>query len=424
MWRNYVTVAFRNIRKHKGFSLINIAGLAIGIASCLLILLFVQSELSYDRFHERAERIYRVGFTFHVGTNQFDAALGPCPLAAAMVEEFPEVESAARIFARQSRGGDVFVRYGEKRYKEDKFLWADPELLDILTIPFIKGNPEGALAQPYSVVMTSETAVKYFGQEDPIGKMLELGDGSLYMINGVTESWPEQSHFHFDFLASFPSLPKSEDLDFYDTAVFTYILLRESASIDALESKLPEFSGKCMAPVIEKIMAIPYQDFLESGNFIGFMTQPLRDIHLRSKWGNELEPQGSFNTVIQLIYLAAASCFVLGLHLMNNPATARRGNQVSTAGMAVAILATFALVIHTGGITAVGWIVIFGYASSVPGLLIVSVSPVPVTVHTCDVVLSARQRTSPCTTSDTIKASATAARSPVSGVHAVQIACT
>ncbi len=330
MWRNYVIIALRNIRKHKGFSLINIAGLAIGIASCLLILFFVQSELSYDRFHERAERIYRVGFTFHVGTNQFDAALGPCPLAAAMVEEFPEVESAARIFARQSRGGDVFVRYGEKRYKEDKFLWADPELLDILTIPFIKGNPEGALAQPYSVVMTSETAVKYFGQEDPIGKMLELGDGSLYMVNGVTESWPEHSHFHFDFLASFSSLPKSEDLDFYDTAVFTYILLRESASIDALESKLPEFSGKCMAPVIEKIMAVPYQDFLESGNFIGFMTQPLRDIHLRSKWGNELEPQGSFNTVIIFSAIAVLILIVACINFINltTARSTQRANEV------------------------------------------------------------------------------------------------
>ena len=116
MYRNYLTIALRNILKYKGFSLINIAGLAIGIASCLLILLFVQSELKYDRFHQNKERIFRVGFTFHVGTNQFDAALGPCPLAAALVDEFPEVQSAARIFARQSRGGDVFVSYKDKRF--------------------------------------------------------------------------------------------------------------------------------------------------------------------------------------------------------------------------------------------------------------------------------------------------------------------
>ena len=330
MWRNYLTVTLRNIRKYKGFSLINIAGLATGIASCLLILLFVQSELSYDLFHDKAGRIYRVGFTFHVGTNQFDAALGPCPLAAAMVDEFPEVERAARIFARQSRGGDVFVRYGEKRYKEDKFLWADPQLLDILTIPFIKGSPEEALARPNSVVMTADAAAKYFGQEDPIGKMLELGDGSLYMVNGVTESWPAPSHFHFDFLASFSSLPKSKDLDYYDTAVFTYILLREGASIGELDAKLPEFSGKCMAPIIEKIMAVPYEEFLESGNFIGFMTQPLRDIHLRSQWGNELEPQGSFNTVVIFSAIALLILIVACINFINltTARSTQRANEV------------------------------------------------------------------------------------------------
>lgn len=332
MWRNYLKVALRNIRKHKGFALINIAGLAIGIASCLLILLFVQSELSYDRFHEKADRIYRVGFTFHVGTNQFDAALGPCPLAAALVEEFPEVQSVARIFARQSRGGDVFVRYGEKRYKENKFLWADPEIFDILTIPFVTGKPAEALAQPNSVVMTVETAVKYFGQEDPVGKMLELGDGSLYMVNGVVQSFPEHSHFHFDFLASFSSLPKSKDLDYYDTAVFTYMLLRENVSIEDLKSKLPEFSGKCMAPIIEKIMAVPYKDFLESGNFIGFMTQPLGNIHLRSKWGNELEPQGSFNTVFIFSAIALLILIVACINFINLT-TARSTQRASEVGV-------------------------------------------------------------------------------------------
>ncbi len=330
MLRNYITVALRNIGKYKGFSLINIAGLAIGIASCLLILLFVQSELSYDRFHEKAERIYRVGLTFHVGANEFDAALGPCPLAAAMVNNFPEVEKAARIFARQSRGGDVFVRYGEKRYKENKFFWADPELLDILTIRFVEGSPDEALAQPNSVVLTADTAAKYFGQENPLGKMLELEDGSLYVVRGVTECWPAQSHFHFDFLAAFSSLPKSKDLDFYDTAVFTYILLRENASIEELKSKLPEFSGKCMAPIIEKIMAVPYKQFLGSGNFIGFMIQPLRDIHLRSEWGNELEPQGSINTVIIFSAIAALILIVACINFINltTARSTQRANEV------------------------------------------------------------------------------------------------
>ncbi|MDH5744387.1 MAG: ABC transporter permease, partial [Candidatus Aminicenantes bacterium] len=330
MFRNYLMVALRNIRKHKGYSLINVIGLAVGIASCLLILLFVQSELSYDRFHEKPERIYRVGFKFHVGTNQFDAALGPCPLAGALLRDFPEVERAARIFARQSRGGDVFVRYGENRFKEKRFFWADPDLFDILTIRFIKGDPEDALAQPNSVILSNEAAEKYFGREDPMGKMLELEDGSLYMVKGVTEKWPETSHFHFDFLASFSSLPKSRDPDFYDTAVFTYILLRENASIEQLEAKLPEFSGKCMAPIIEKIMAVPYREFLESGNFIGFMTQPLLDIHLHSDWGNELEPQGNFNTVIIFSAIAFLILVVACINFINltTARSTQRANEV------------------------------------------------------------------------------------------------
>ncbi|UCC40319.1 MAG: ABC transporter permease, partial [Candidatus Aminicenantes bacterium] len=332
MIRNYLTVALRNIRKHKGYSLINIVGLAVGIASCLLILFFVQSELSCDRFHEKAERVYRVGFKFHVGTNQFDAALGPCPLADALVRDFPEVESAARIFARQSRGGDVFVRFGDRRYKEKHFLWADQALFDILSFRFIKGNPEEALAQPYSVVLTKETAEKYFSQEDPMGKMLGLEDGSLYMVKGVTEGWPEASHFRFDFLASFSSLPKSEDQDFYDTAVFTYVLLRENASIEQFEAKLPEFSGKCMAPIIEKIMAVPYEDFLESGNFIGFMTQPLLDIHLHSEWGNELEPQGNFNTVIIFSAIAFLILVVACINFINLT-TARSSQRANEVGV-------------------------------------------------------------------------------------------
>jgi putative ABC transport system permease protein len=338
-------VALRNIRKHKGYSLINIIGLAVGIASCLLILLFVQSELSYDRFHEKAERIYRVGFKFHVGTNQFDAALGPCPLAGALLRDFPEVESAARIFARQSRGGDVFVRYDENRFKEKRFFWADPDLFDILTIRFTKGDPDDALAQPNSVILSSEAAEKYFSQEDPMGKMLELEDGSLYMVKGVTEKWPEPSHFHFDFLASFSSLPKSRDPDFYDTAVFTYILLRENASIEQLEAKLPEFSGKCMAPIIEKIMAVPYREFLESGNFIGFMTQPLLDIHLHSDWGNELEPQGNFNTVIIFSAIAFLILVVACINFINLT-TARSTQRANEVGVRKVVGSTHAQLIR------------------------------------------------------------------------------
>jgi len=374
MFRNYLKIALRNIKKYKGYSFINIAGLAVGIASCLLILLFVKSELSYDRFHEKAERIYRVGFKFHVGTNQFDAALGPCPLADALLRDFPEVQSAARIFARQSRGGDVFVRYGDKRFQEKHFLWADPAIFDILTIPFLKGNPDGALEQPNSLVLTAEAAEKYFGREDPMGKMLELEDGSLYMIKGVTQGWPEPSHFHFDFLASFSSLPKSRDQDFYDTAVFTYILLQDSSSIESLEPKLTEFSGKCMAPIIEKIMAVPYKEFLESGNFIGFMVQPLLDIHLRSDWGNELEPQGNLNTVVIFSAIALLILVVACINFINLT-TARSIQRANEVGVRKVVGSTHGQLIRH---VVLGALVIGTVAGSYPAFFMASLRPVMV----------------------------------------------
>ncbi len=332
MFRSFFIVAWRNFRKNKGHAFINIAGLTIGIASCLLIALFVGSELKYDCFHDNAERIYRAGLKFHVGSNQFDAALGPCPLADALVRDFPEVKSAARVFARQSRGGDVFVRYEEKRYREERFLWADASIFEVLTIPLLKGDSSEALSNPNSVVLTTKAVKKYFAEEDPMGKMLALEDGSLYRVTGVTEGWSHSSHFYFDFLASFSSLPKSKDHDFYDTAVFTYFSLKENVSPESMQSKLPEFSGKYMAPVIEKIMAVSYEDFLKSGNYIGFMIQPLLDIHLRSDWGNELDPQGNITIVFIFSAIAVLILIVACVNFINLT-TARSSQRAGEVGI-------------------------------------------------------------------------------------------
>jgi len=332
MFHNYFIVAWRNFRKNTGHAFINIAGLTIGISSCLLIALFVGSELKYDRFHEDVDLIYRAGLKFHVGSNQFDAALGPCPLADVLVRDFPEVKSAARVFARQSRGGDVFVRYEEKRFREARFLWADASLFDVLTIPLIMGDPSEALKDPNSVILTTKAAQKYFGKKDPMGKMLVLEDGSLYRVTGVSEGWTQPSHFYFDFLASFSSLPKSKDKDFYDTAVFTYFKLHENTSPENLRSKLPEFSGKYMAPIIEKIMAVSYEEFLENGNYIGFMIQPLLDVHLHSAWGNELDPQGNFTIVIIFSAIAVLILIVACINFINLT-TARSSQRAGEVGV-------------------------------------------------------------------------------------------
>jgi putative ABC transport system permease protein len=331
MVRNYFTVILRIIRRHQGYSFINIVGLAIGIASCILILFFVQSELNYDRFHEKANSIYRVPLRFNVGTNHFDCALAPSPLAKALVKDFPEVKASTRMY-KQFRTGNVYVRYEDKQFMEEQFVWADPTVFDVFTIPLIKGDKKVVLKEQNSVILTPKMAEKYFGDEDPLGKMLILEDGTPYQVTGIAESLPENSHFHFDFLATFASLKKSWDPDWYDTAVYTYILVQDIVSPDQIEAKFPEFSRKYYEPIVKRAMGISYDKFIESGNFIGFFLQPLLDIHLHSKVENEFEPPGNMN----MIYIFSAIAFIiLVVACINfiNLATARSTQRAKEVGI-------------------------------------------------------------------------------------------
>jgi putative ABC transport system permease protein len=331
MFKNYVTVILRIIRKHQAYSFINITGLAIGIASCILILLFVQSELNYDKSHEKASQIYRVPLRFNVGTNHFDCALAPCPLAEAMVKDFPEVTASTRLY-KQFRTGNVYVRYEDKQFMEEQFVWADPTVFDVFTIPLIEGDANSVLKEQNSVIITPAMAKKYFESADPLGKMLILEDGTPYQVTGIAKSLPENTHFHFDFLASFASLQKSRDPDWYDTAVYTYILVQQNVTAGQIEAKFPEFSRKYYEPIVKKAMGISYDKFIESGNFIGFFLQPLLDIHLHSKVENEFEPPGSTNT----IYIFAAIAFViLIVACINfiNLATARSTQRAKEVGI-------------------------------------------------------------------------------------------
>ena len=163
MLKNYITVILRVIQKHRGYSFINIFGLAIGISSCILILFFVQCVLNYDRFHDKAHRIYRVPLRFNVGMNHFDCALAPSPLANAMVKDFPEVIASARMY-KQFRTGNVYVRYGDIQFMEEEFVWADPTVFDVFSIPLIEGDQKAVLAEQNSVILTPKVAKKYFGE--------------------------------------------------------------------------------------------------------------------------------------------------------------------------------------------------------------------------------------------------------------------
>ena len=332
MLGNYLKIAARNFKKQKIYALINVAGLAVGIACSMLIALFVRSELSYDRFHENVDRIYRVVMRIHVGTNQFEIALCPSPLSEALTETFPEIVHSARLFTRQSRSSNTYVRYEDRQFKEEGFIWADPAIFKIFTIPIVSGDPESVLKEKNTVVLTPTMAMKYFGNNDPVGKMITLEDGSLYKITGIVEEMPANSNIHYDFIASFQSLSKSRDPDWYDTAVHTYILLRDGFPADQLDDKFPEFSRKYYEPIVQKTMGVSYDAFLESGNLFGFFLQPIKDIHLNPGIQNEFEPTGSKQTVV---IFSAISFIILIVACINfiNLATARSAKRANEVGV-------------------------------------------------------------------------------------------
>src|SRR5262245_6265308 len=203
MLKNFLKIALRNLRRHKGYSFINIAGLAVGITCCLLILLFVQDELSYDRYHEKADRIDRLVVENQAEGKIFTNAISSAPMVPALLRDYPEINSAVRFYPVDA---SVLVSYEDKHFYEERFFYADAAAFEVFTLPFVKGDPRTALVEPNTVVLTEEMARKFFGQEDPVGKILKVNQESEYLVTGVIKNIPNNSHLRFDFLASFKSL--------------------------------------------------------------------------------------------------------------------------------------------------------------------------------------------------------------------------
>lgn len=208
MFHNYLITAIRSLFRQKGFSLINILGLAIGLACALLILLWVQDELSFDKHHEKADRIFRVGTQFGPTSDQRGAFTAP-PMAQAILNEFPEVLHAVRLDLWDK---NVVVRRGNEYFTQKDLVGADGSLFDVFTIPFIQGNPDTALTQPGTIVLTEDTARKYFPDQNPLGLTLSIRNKD-YQVTGVVENCPLSSHFHFEMLTSLITEPLSQDLE-------------------------------------------------------------------------------------------------------------------------------------------------------------------------------------------------------------------
>jgi len=326
MIKNYLKVAFRNILWHKVYSLINIFGLAIGMALCLLILVFVQDELSYDGFHEKADRIYRIAQTEdHNGdlTNVMRIAPG----ATARLEiDFPEaIEKTVRIFP----AGEVWTKYEDRLFREDKVYVVDDPFFDIFTFDFISGNPETALKEPNSIVLNRTTAEKYFGETAVLGKMIEVDmpGAPLLKVTAVVEDMPGNSHFHPDFLVSLSTIRNEQNAPFFDrmqgNVVWSYLLLKEGYSAIELESNFTGFLDKHLNETQKKLVKKYY-------------LLPLTDIHLRSSTDpyTEIEPENTGNITYLYIFsvIAVLVLLVACINFMNL-ATARSARRAREVGL-------------------------------------------------------------------------------------------
>jgi len=328
MIKNYLKTAFRSLLKNKGFTIINVLGLTLGIATCLLIVFYVLDELSYDKFNENADRVYRVNNDIKFGGSENSFATAPAPAAMTLKADFPEIQQAARIFSF----GGVRIRKGGQFVQEDRVLYADSTIFSIFTFPMIQGNPADALVAPGSMVIDERTAMKYFNRTDVVGQTLTVDDGTVFKITGVINNIPIQSHFNADIFISMAGRADSRVDGWLGNNYYTYILLRPGADPAALQAKFPTFLQQHAGQQLQNAIHMDFATLEKSGSYFRFSLVPLTDIHLRSNSVGDLLPGGS----ITYVYIfSAIAAFILVLACINfmNLSTARSANRAREVGV-------------------------------------------------------------------------------------------
>ncbi|GAB3895795.1 ABC transporter permease [Spirosoma agri] len=329
MLQNYIKIAWRNLVRNRAFSAINIAGLAIGLATCLLISLFILDELSYDRFNEKADRIVRVIFRGSSAGGKMNEAHVMPPTAQALKADYPEVEEATRI----RMGGAPFITYGDKTFRDGSIAYVDSNFFQVFTLPLLQGDAKTALIRPNTVVITQALARNYFGTENPIGKVLTIKSwNASYQVTGVIDRVPVNSHFHFDLFVSMASFQDAKSPSWVTSEFFTYLVLPKGYDYKKLEAKLPQVVEKYIGPQLQQSMGMSLAQFRRKGNDIGLYLQPLTDIHLRSTFAYDLSAPGN----IQYVYIfGAIALFMLLIACINfmNLSTAGASKRAKEVGI-------------------------------------------------------------------------------------------
>jgi putative ABC transport system permease protein len=328
MLRNYLKIAWRTLAKQRGLTFINVFGLAVGLACCLLISLYVLDELSYDRYNAKANRIFRVHSDIKFGGNDMRFAVSPDPIGPTLKQDYPQVEQFVRL---HQQGTWLVKRTGSTNIlREDNITFADSTLFDVFTLPLIAGDSRSALASPNTVVISESAAKRHFGAEDPMGKTLVFNE-QTFKVTGVMRDMPTNAHFQSNFFLSMinDNYPWGQ---WISNNHHSYIVLKEGTDYKSFEKNLDAIIEKYVGPQALAITGATMAEFRKAGNSIRYWLMPLTDIHLHSRQQIELAPNGD----IQYVYIfSAVALFILLIACINfmNLATARSGKRAKEVGV-------------------------------------------------------------------------------------------
>lgn len=329
MFKNYFKIALRSVWKDKFFSFLNISGLAIGIACCLLIVTYVRYELSYDKHFANQENIYRIIIDGSFNGRDFTGSQSPSPTGGIYRDQIPGVEERLRL----RNTGNWIVKYEDKVFNEDRVVFSDETFFDVFKIRLLKGNPKEVLNRKNHLVMSETVAQKYFGDEDPVGKTVRLDNDSDWTVSGVYEDIPGNTHFRFNMILSF--ITREDEYNsqqWLNQNYDTYLVLNENADPAQVQAQMNEIAIDKMGAEFKQFLDMTYDQFLAAGNSFNYFLQPLGDIHLRSDGYGGFEPEADITYVYIFSAIAAFILIIACINFMNL-STARSANRAKEVGI-------------------------------------------------------------------------------------------